>query len=345
MTAKEIVVIKFGTASITNTDGSINEQIIEQIAKQVAEIQPNYQVVLVSSGAVGAGKGLLPNYKASLIERKAAAAIGNPLLLAVYGKYFAKYGIALAQSLCERQHFANRSQFLQLKETYQELWKNNIIPIANENDVVSNRELKFSDNDELATLIATGFGAKYLLFSTSVGGLLDKTGQIIPKVAEINSEILGFANTDKSSLGLGGMVSKLNFTQKALNMGIKVVIFGINTPNGIQKALAEQTGTVFTPRVAKLTARKKWLGAASLISGSVVVDSGAEKALLKRKSLLAVGVKQVNGSFEANEIIQIFGENDNEIGVAKTNVASVDMLNNLKTINYLIAHADEIVII
>ena len=123
MASKSVIVIKFGTASITTKSGGINESIIAEIARQVAELQPFYSIVLVSSGAVGAGKEFLKNFKGSLIERKAAAAIGNPLLLAVYGKYFTKYGISIAQSLCERQHFANRNQFLQLKETYQELWK------------------------------------------------------------------------------------------------------------------------------------------------------------------------------------------------------------------------------
>lgn len=345
MLSKEIIVVKFGTASITNSSGAINEQIIEQIARQVAQLQTKYHIVLVSSGAVGAGKGILKNYKGSLIERKAAAAVGNPLLLAVYGKYFAKYSISLAQSLCERQHFANRDQFLQLKNTYQELWKNDIIPIANENDVVSNRELKFSDNDELATLIATGFGAKYLLFSTSVGGLLDKNGDIVPRVDNLSSDILALADKNKSSLGLGGMVSKLAFTQKAINMGIKVVIFGIHTPDGILKAVEEHTGTVFSPKAASLSARKKWLGAAGLINGVVTVDAGAEKALLKRKSLLAVGVKKVEGSFAANEIVQIVNESGHEIGVAKSNFGISEIKKNLKSQNFEIAHADEIVII
>jgi glutamate 5-kinase len=343
MVSKEIVVIKFGTASITKADGTINEQIIEQIAQQVALLQPKYHVVLVSSGAVGAGKGLLHNYKGSLIERKAAAAIGNPLLLAVYGKYFSQYNIHLAQSLCERQHFANRDQFLQLKQTYEELWRNGIIPIANENDVVSSRELKFSDNDELATLIATGFGAKYLLFSTSVGGLLDQNGAIVPKVIDLNASILGLADKDKSSLGLGGMVSKLNFTKKALAMGINVVIFGIDTPNGIIKAISQQTGTVFLPKKAKLSAHKKWLGAAGLVSGTILVDDGAAKAILAGKSLLAVGVVAVSGSFEANEIIQILNAKGLEIAVAKASVAATEVHKNLKTQNYLIAHADQIV--
>jgi glutamate 5-kinase len=344
MSAKSVIVIKFGTASITSKDGSIDESIISEIARQVAELQANYHIVLVSSGAVGAGKGFMKNFKGSLIERKAAAAIGNPLLLGVYGKYFAKYGISIAQSLCERQHFANRNQFLQLKETYQELWKNDIIPIANENDVVSNLELKFSDNDELATLIATGFGATHLLFSTSVGGLLDENGKIVEKIQEINSDILGLADTSKSATGLGGMVSKLTFARLATTMGIKVVIFGIHTKNGILEALKEKTGTVFEPKTINLSAKKMWLGSGSLIAGIVQIDGGAEKALQKRKSLLAVGVKKVIGNFEANEIIQIQNEMGEQIAVARVLYNSIDIAENLSTQNFEIANADDIVV-
>jgi glutamate 5-kinase len=344
MASKSVIVLKFGTASITTKSGGINETIIAEIARQVAELQPFYSIVLVSSGAVGAGKEFLKNFKGSLIERKAAAAIGNPLLLAVYGKYFTKYGISIAQSLCERQHFANRNQFLQLKETYQELWKNGIIPIANENDVVSNLELKFSDNDELATLIATGFGASHLLFSTSVGGLLDANGKIVPKVEEINSDIFSLANTEKSAVGLGGMVSKLTFARLASTMGIKVVIFGIDTANGILEAMEGKIGTEFTPKAANLSARKKWLGSGSLISGIVKIDAGAEKAILKRKSLLVVGVKKIIGAFEANEIIQIQNEAGQQIAVARVNYNTETIFNNLSTQNFEIAHANNIVI-
>lgn len=344
MSAKSVIVIKFGTASITTKSGEIDEKIISEIARQVADLQPFYSIVLVSSGAVGAGKGFMKQFKGSLIERKAAAAIGNPLLLAVYGKYFQKYGISIAQSLCERHHFANRNQFLQLKDTYNELWKNDVIPIANENDVVSNLELKFSDNDELATLIATGFGASHLLFSTSVGGLLDAENKIVGKVPEINADIFGLAKTDKSSVGLGGMVSKLTFARLAVNMGVKVVIFGIDSENGILEAMSDNTGTVFQPKQKTLSAKKMWLGSGSLISGIVKVDLGAEKAILKRKSLLAVGVKKVEGEFEANEIIQIQNEKGEQIAVARANFSSKTIVENLNTQNFEIAHADEIVV-
>src|SRR5690606_19665027 len=169
-----------------------------EVARQVAQIQEKYHIVLVSSGAVAAGKSYLKNYTGTLSDKKAAAAIGNPMLLSKYSQYFAPYGIALAQSLCERHHFSNRNQFLQLKSTYEKLWANNIIPIANENDVVSNLELKFSDNDELATLIAVGFNASLLLFSTSVPGVLDKEGAVIPQLDTLDKNVLLLANKEKS---------------------------------------------------------------------------------------------------------------------------------------------------
>src|SRR5690606_16036838 len=185
---KPVLVIKFGSASITTESGEIDERIVLEIARQTAQLQPIYNIVLVSSGAVAAGKRFIIDYQGTLSERKAAAAIGNPLLVRTYSTYFKPFGIALAQSLCERQHFANRTQFLQLKDTYMELWKNNIIPIANENDVVSNKELKFSDNDELATLIAVGFDAEQILFSTSVPGVLDAKGKVVPEIKVIDKD-------------------------------------------------------------------------------------------------------------------------------------------------------------
>ncbi len=343
--SKPILVIKFGTASITHKNGELNEATLQEIARQVAVLHESHHIVLVSSGAVGAGKGFIKEYKGSITERKAAAAIGNPLLLAKYTRYFAEYGIAIAQSLCERQHFANRNQFLQLKETYHALWENGIIPIANENDVVSNLELKFSDNDQLATLIATGFGASALLLCTSVGGFLDDKKQIIPYIPQIDETILAYVDTDKSALGLGGMVSKLNYTRLATRMGIKVVIFGMNQPDGIIQAVAEQTGTVFAPQEASLSARQKWLGSGSTIEGSVIIDEGAVQALNKRKSLLAVGIKEVMGSFQKGEVFEILDEEKNVIAVAQSKHSSETVAENLKTQNFEVAHADEIVIL
>ncbi len=136
----------------------------------------------MSSGAVGSGKLHIKNYKGTLTERKAAAAVGNPKLIQLYQQYFSPFNIPVAQALCERHHFSSRSQFLQLKDTFACFWENDIVPIVNENDLVSNVELKFSDNDELATLMAVGFDADTLIICTSVGGFMDDNNQIIPLV-------------------------------------------------------------------------------------------------------------------------------------------------------------------
>ncbi len=340
-----ILIIKFGTASITHQTGEPDAAVIGEIARQVAALQPQYRIVLVSSGAVGAGKSFIKNYKGTLTERKAAAAIGNPVLLNLYAAAFQPYGIAIAQSLCERQHFANRRQFLQLQETYAELWNNDLIPIANENDVVSNLELKFSDNDELATLLATGFGADTLLISTSVGGLQDANGQIIAQVADLDSDVFGLVRSDKSSLGLGGMLSKLTYTRLATRMGIRTVFFNVRTAEGIRLALEGRVGTVFLPKPAAFRSRQRWLGSGSLIAGQLVLDAGAVRAVQQRRSLLAVGVRRVKGEFEKNEVIELADNQQNIVAIARTKHNATTIAANLTTQNFEIAHADDIVLL
>lgn len=343
--AKPVLVLKFGTASITTAKGELDEAVISEIARQVAAIHDKYHIVIVSSGAVGAGKKFLKNYKGTLNERKAAASIGNPLLLNTYSRYFSPYGISIAQSLCERSHFSNRGQFLQLKSTYERLWASNIIPIANENDVVSNLELKFSDNDELATLVAAGFGAVQVLFSTSVPGVLDASGQVIPELDTSDKKVLLLANKEKSASGLGGMTSKLNFARLANLMGIGVVIFGVRTDDGILKALKGETGTNCIPQQINLPARKKWLASGSLVSGRIQVDAGASKALQKRHSLLAVGISAILSPFENGEIIEILDEDGNAIAVAQAKLGSSVLKNELRAKNLEVAHADHIVLL
>ncbi|MCW3464441.1 glutamate 5-kinase [Chitinophaga nivalis] len=343
--SKPILVIKFGTAAITHPNGDLDETIIAGITRQVAALHEDYHIVLVSSGAVAAGKSFLHHYNGTISERKAAAAIGNPLLLNKYSRYFAPYNIAVAQSLCERQHFSHRDQFLQLKRTYEELWASNIIPIANENDVVSNLELKFSDNDELATLIAVGFGASLLLFSTSVPGVLDKNGDVLPQIDVIDQAALGLADKTKSSLGLGGMVSKLTFARLATRMGIKVVIFGIRTKDGILQAVAGETGTQCLPQPNNISARKKWLASGSLVTGRIQVDAGAQAALEKRHSLLAVGVSAVLEKFECGEVIEIVNEANIVIAVGRSKISADHLESRANIQNTEVAHADDIVLL
>lgn len=357
----DVLVIKFGTASITRKNGEPDEGIIAEIARQVAGLHRKYRIVIVSSGAVGAGKSYISRYNGSITQRKAAAAVGNPLLVALYSRHFQPFDVAIAQSLCERGHFANRRKFLQLKDTFETLWKSGIIPIVNENDVVNDRELKFSDNDELATLIAAGFGAKTLMLCTSLGGLLDENGAVIPSVSDAN-EAFRLVRKEKSDLGLGGMSSKLTFAKLATKLGIRVVIFGMQEQDGLLRALSGDSGTTFKPSRSSLSARNKWLGSGGLVVGRLVIDSGAANAIRKRKSLLAVGVTDVHGEFEAGEIIEIIASENEVAGeassdytngsrrghvlaFAKAGVSSDEVRNNLKSRNFEIAHANDIVIL
>lgn len=342
--SKPILILKFGSAAITKPNGDLNQLVMLEVARQVAQLHADYHLVIVSSGAVAAGKPFVKNYAGEMTQRKAAAAIGNILLLNKYAQFFAPYEIPIAQSLCERGHFANRDQFLQMKETFQELWQNGVVPIVNENDVVSSRELTFSDNDELATLIAVGFGAETLLLCTSVGGLMDNNGQIISRVAKV-SDVFQYVRTDKSAVGLGGMSSKLTFAKLATRMGIKVVIFGMTEPNSILKAVREETGTIFEPQESSLSARNRWLGSGSLVVGQLRVDAGAARAIRNRKSLLAVGIQEVTGDFEAGEVVEIVDEAQTPIAVAKARETSVVISQNLKTQNFEVANASDIVLL
>ena len=341
---KPVLVIKLGTAVLTNEKGEIAQTTLRKVAAGIAALSGTYRVILVSSGAVGSGRGFFNGYKGTLAERKAAAAVGNPILIRHYQKHFSVYGIPVAQALCERQHFSSRPRFLQLKETFEEFWKNGILPVMNENDLVSNVELKFSDNDELATLTAIGFDAEALLLCTSVGGFMDGEKKIIPVVEKIDVRVMGFVQEGKSSLGLGGMLSKLTFTRLATSLGIKVVICGLGGKSPFADALAGKTGTSFLPRVSRLGARQKWLASGSITLGSLYLDKGAVRALEQRHSLLTVGIRRLQGKFAAGEVVQLKDEDEQIVGVAKVKLGVAEITVSLKNKNTIAAHADDIVL-
>jgi glutamate 5-kinase len=292
---------------------------------------------------VGSGKKFLKDYKGTLSERKAAAAVGNPLLIQLYHQYLKKHGITVAQALCERMHFSNRVQFLQLKQTFATFWENNIIPVVNENDLVSNVEIKFSDNDELATLIAIGFDAPSLILCTSTGGLLDENSRIIERIDKVDASVMKYVSSEKSGAGLGGMLSKLTFTRLATSLGINVIICGLEGERPLREALEGNNGSYFAPQPSNLGARQKWLASGSVTLGTIHVDKGAAKALHSRKSLLTVGITKAEGKFVAGEVVQLMDEEGNILGVAKTKMRAQDVTSHLKEKNVVAAHADDIV--
>ena len=335
---KPVLVIKIGSSVIADAEGNLTTAVVQNLAGQVAALLENYRIILVSSGAVSSGKNYLKNYKRKLVERKAAAAIGNPVLIREYGKYFSRYGIQVAQALLERHHFSNRQQFLQIKDTIAELWKNDILTIVNENDFVSDRELKFSDNDELATLMAVAFNAEVLLLCTTAGGFLNDQNQVIPQVDNMDS-VLPYLRTGASRYGTGGMASKLTFTRLATTLGIRVVICGMGS---FGQALKGQNGTTFTPKASTLRERQKWLASGSMTIGSVQIDDGALQALKDRKSLLAIGIVRVQRGFSGGEVVELLNHQGAIVGVAKMKIGAGELEDNRK--NNLAAHADDIVL-
>jgi glutamate 5-kinase len=208
--------------------------------------------------------------------------------------------------------------------------------------VVSSRELQFSDNDELATIIAAGFGAQKLMICTKSGGLLNNEKEVIPTVKEIDNETMKLVDNKMSTSGLGGMASKLTFTKRATAVGIEVIVFGINESNGILSAFEGNSGTRFLPKTGFVSVRNKWLASGSVATGQVVLDDGAVVAIRNRKSLLSVGVKAIKGEFQIGEFIELLNTKNESIAVAKSKLSSVGFT---KDVSVLVAHADDIVLL
>ncbi|TDL99786.1 MAG: glutamate 5-kinase [Flavobacteriaceae bacterium] len=341
MEKKKKLVLKLGTSAISK-GGELNLEILEDIAAAVASLSKNFHVLMVSSGAVGTGKNFLKDYQGTIKEKKAAAAIGNPILINKYSQLFQKHHLVVAQCLCERRHFSERSTFLQLQKTVNILWESGVIPICNENDVTSSLELKFSDNDELATQMAIAFDADLLLLGTSVDGLLDENNQNIPLVKKV-SDVLKYARAEKSTDGLGGMTSKLTFAKLATSLGIETIMFNAKIKGEVLRAVEKKAGTTFKATKSNLTSRQKWLASGGLVRGSVQIDSGAMAAILKRKSLLWVGVSKVMEEFKAGEIIEILDPNCQILAVGKAKTDS-EVWNHTKEKQELV-HADQLVLL
>jgi glutamate 5-kinase len=339
--AKAILIIKIGSSVITDANGDLRLPVVEKVVDEIAALTKDYRVVLVSSGAVSSGKRFVKNYDRKLAQRKAAAAIGNPLLINEYSRYFSRYGVQVAQALLERHHFSNRPQFLQLRETLTELWQSEILTIVNENDVVSNYELKFSDNDELATLLAVSLNAEALVFCTTAGGFKNDRNEIIHLIHNID-DVLRFLTTDTSQHGTGGMASKLTFTKLATTLGIRVIYCGVEEKDSFRNALESHSGSTFSPKSSTLNERQKWIASGSITMGSLQIDEGAFQALSNRKSLLLVGVVGIERGFRAGEIVQLSAPEKGIIGVAKMKHDAADL--QTKRRDVMVAHADDIVL-
>jgi len=331
----ESVVIKVGTSTLTHANGKLNFNRMEQLTRQLADMfNAGRRVVLVTSAAVGAGMGRmgLAQKPAGISQKQALAAIGQGLLMQTYEKMFAEYGVTVAQVLLTREDFSQRERYLNARNTLCALFEYGVVPIINENDTVAFEEIKLGDNDTLAGLVAGLLGADLLVLLSDIDGLYtadpkkDKNAQLIPLVEELTDDIIAVGGSAGSSLGTGGMCTKLAAARIAGNQGIPMVLMNGDNPADLQKLWQGHClGTLFMPKEHKLGGRKGWLAFGAKSEGTIYLDAGAEKALRQKgSSLLPSGIIKVEGCFVRGDIVSIMGSTE-EIARGFVNYSSQDV--------------------
>jgi glutamate 5-kinase len=325
--ASRRAVIKLGTGIVTGGNGNFNIAQLDPVARGIAQLKKDgRQVVLVSSGAVGLGRGRLGLHRDRLndmVMRQACAAVGQSLLMHEYEKLFQQFGVHIAQVLLTEGDFVDRTRYSNLRETMEALLKLGVLPIVNENDTVSTAELDylnirageriFSDNDRLAALVMSHVEADALVLLTDVDGLMqlgpsgsiDADAKIIPLVEEMTPELKALA-LGPSQGGRGGMLTKLEAAEIAMQAGGVAVITNGTKPEALAKVFAgEPAGTVFVSKT-RMAGKRRWIAYAAGVRGRVIVNAGAREALTGGKaSLLASGVTGVEGEFDAAEVVSI----------------------------------------
>ncbi|MGR3317444.1 MAG: glutamate 5-kinase [Candidatus Anammoxibacter sp.] len=339
------IVIKVGTNVVTSKNGLLDKKVIAGLAEQVVQLRERgYYVVMVSSGAIGAGLAELgiKTRPKTLPQLQAAAAVGQCKLISFYDESFTKHGYHAAQLLLTRQDFEDRRRYLNASNTINALMKFNAIPVINENDTISVDEIAFSDNDILSSLVTNLLQAELFIILSSVDGLYSeissdgKGTKLVNCVEDINSDIKKLACDIKTKSGVGGMQSKLEAAKTATKAGEAVIIANGKKKNILLKIMnGENVGTLFLPAKTKMSCRKRWIRFSVKPSGRIVVDNGAEEALTKNgKSLLASGIVDLEGDFQRGDMVSVIGKNRQlELGRGLTNYSSDEIrkVKGLKT--------------
>jgi len=306
---------------------------IGRIAGQVAEVLPLKELFLVSSGAIGAGMGLLEMRErpTTLPELQAAAAAGQSCLMQAYANAFREREFNVAQVLLTREDFDDRRRYLNARNTLTTLAAMGVVPVINENDTVSVEEIGFSDNDVLAALVTNLLRADLLVILTNVDGLYDgdpasDSSTLRSVIERVDAELIEGVSAQSSALGSGGMASKLKAASIAAAAGETVVIANGRTDRILTDVLAgEAVGTLVLPAAEKMTSRKRWIGLTAEPKGAIVVDDGAEDALRAGKSLLPSGISDVQGGFEAGDVVSVRSGSGNEFARGLTNYECEDV--------------------
>ena len=365
----QLVVVKIGSRVLTTEEGLLNVERVEKIGQQCHEIlKSGKKIVIVSSGAVGAGMGRLglTSRPSALPDLQAVAAVGQSCLTEAYERSLGSFGRHVAQLLLVADDIHDRGRYLNIRNTLRSLLKFGAIPIINENDSVSTTELQttFGDNDHLAALVATLLGADALVLLSDVEGLFDQDPKCpeasrIPTVRQIDSSIEAMVHDCSGGISKGGMASKLKAAKTVNEVGIHCFI-----GSGRQESILEQlvqghdVGTFFLGRNDLVPAKKRWLGWSASVSGKIVVDNGARQAILERgSSLLPAGVLAVSGKFVVGDVVTLEASDGSCFARGLVNYSSIDLerIRGLKTDRILeilgvcaydeVIHRDDLVVI
>lgn len=342
------VVVKVGTSTLTHSTGKLNLWRIEKLVRELADLaNQGKEIILVTSGAVGAGMDVLglKERPKTIPEKQAAAAVGQGRLMHTYEKLFGEYGQVVAQVLLTREDSVKRTRYTNSRNTLLTLLKMGVIPVINENDAVAIDELKIGDNDTLSAMVASIVDADVLIILSDIEGVYtdnpqnNPDAQLIGEVTDITPEIEALAGGAGTVRGTGGMYTKIQAGKIAVNSGVTMVI-----ASGLQDGILRQVlsgknvGTIFLSKENRLQIRKKWIAFGARTQGVLTVDKGCEQALLSGgSSLLAAGVTLVRGDFEHGNTISVVTMEGREIARGIANYNGTD------TRKIMGAHTNEIV--
>jgi len=347
------VVVKLGTGVLTDSRKQPDLAQLEQLVAQIAaQRKAGKEVVIVTSGAVGAGMGALGYEKrpVELAEQQACAALGQSRLMAIYEKLFAKHDLHVAQVLLTHDDLEHHDRHLNARNTLVTLLRLGVVPIINENDAISFTEIKFGDNDKLSALVASLLPADLLIILTTVDGVIENFGKANPRTISVIETIDGaiekMAGGTDSATAVGGMKSKIEAAKIVVRSGIPLVIASGKKKNMLARVLdGEEEGTLFVPQPTKLQGRKRWIAFFHYPKGALFVDEGAKQALREKgKSLLPPGIARCEGTFAAEDVVRICDLNGTEFarGIAAYSSAEI----SARTLQRVeVVHRDNLVIL
>ncbi len=325
------IAVKVGTNVLTLTNGTLDTERIKHLVEQISMLHNSgVEVILISSGAVAAGRAILPeNQKLDTVSaRQLWSAVGQVKLMNTYFDFFQKHNMLGAQVLTTKENFSDRTHYLNMKNCISTMLENRVVPIVNENDTISLTELMFTDNDELSGLISSMMNCQALVILSNVDGIYDGMpgvhgAKVIPEIKAHDRSYEEFISSQKSGFGRGGMHTKYSVARKIALEGIDVIIASGLRDNILVDLIQDNTvpSTRFVPNGKKLKSSKKWLAhSESFTKGVVVVNEGAKKALfdIKANSLLLIGVVEIKGFFKKGDVISIADEQGNQLGLGKS---------------------------